>query len=47
MNDVNIVNISLCIIKQCGMYGKEYKAWIAREAIRSHIVKTFGMFKTF
>jgi hypothetical protein len=47
MNDVDIVDIGLCIIKRCGMYGEEYKAWIAREAIRPHIVKTFDTFKTF
>jgi hypothetical protein len=29
------------------MYGKEYKAWIARKAIRPHIVETFDTFKTF
>jgi hypothetical protein len=29
------------------MYAKEYKAWIAGEAIRPHIVKTFDTFKTF
>jgi hypothetical protein len=47
MNDVDIVDIGLCIIKQCGMYGKEYKAWITCEAIHPHIVKTFDTFKTF
>jgi hypothetical protein len=36
MNDIDIINIGLCIIKQCGMYGKEYKAWIACEAICPH-----------
>ena len=39
MNDVNIVDIGLHIIKQCGMYGKEYKAWIARKTVRPF--KTF------
>jgi hypothetical protein len=29
------------------MYAKEYKAWIARKAIRSRIIKTFESFKTF
>jgi hypothetical protein len=47
MNDVNIINIGLRIIKQCGMYGKEYKAWIAREAVRPHTIKTVDTFKTF
>ncbi len=26
MNDVDIVDIGLCLIKQCGMYSEEYKA---------------------
>jgi hypothetical protein len=47
MNDVDIVDIGLCIIKQCGMYGEEYKAWIARKAVRPHIVETFDTFKKF
>jgi hypothetical protein len=47
MNDVNIVNIYLRIIKQCGMYGKEYKAWITCKAIRPCIVKTVNTFKMF
>jgi hypothetical protein len=47
MNNVDIVDIGLRIIKQCGMYGKEYKAWIACEAIRPRIVETVDMFKTF
>jgi hypothetical protein len=47
MNNVNIVNIGLHIIKQCRMYGKEYKAWIACKAIRPRIVKTVDMFKMF
>jgi hypothetical protein len=29
------------------MYGEEYKAWIARKAIRPRIVETVDMFKTF
>jgi hypothetical protein len=47
MNNVDIINIGLCIIKQCGMYGKEYKAWITCEAIRPHIVKTVDTFEMF
>jgi hypothetical protein len=47
MNDVDIVDIGLCIIKQCGMYGEEYKAWIACKAIRPRIVKMVDTFKTF
>jgi hypothetical protein len=29
------------------MYGKEYKAWIARKTIRPHIIKTVDTFQTF
>jgi hypothetical protein len=47
MNHVNIVDIGCCIIKRCRMYSKEYKAWIACEAIRPRIVKTVNTFKTF
>ncbi len=47
MNNVDIVDIGLRIIKQCGMYGKEYKAWIAHKAICPCIVKTVDTFKTF
>jgi hypothetical protein len=39
INDVNIVDIGLCIIKQCEMYGEEYKVWIACKAIRPCIVE--------
>jgi hypothetical protein len=47
MNSINIVNIGLCIIKQCGIYGMEYKAWIACKAIHPCIIKTVDMFKRF
>jgi hypothetical protein len=47
MANRNIVDIGLCIIKRCGMYVKEYKARIAREAIHPQIFETFDTFKTF
>jgi hypothetical protein len=47
MADRDIVNIGLHVIKQCGMYAKEYKAWIARKAECPKIVKRFEMFKMF
>jgi hypothetical protein len=47
MNNVDIVDIGLCIIKQWRMYSKEYKAWIACEAVHPHIVETVNMFKMF
>ncbi len=47
MANHDIVNIGLNMIKCCGMEAKEYKAWIACEAIHPKIVKTFDSFKTF
>jgi hypothetical protein len=35
------------VIKCCGKYAKEYKAWIAREAICPKIVENLNLFKTF
>jgi hypothetical protein len=46
MADHDIVNIGLRVIKWCGMYAKEYKAWIACKAINPRIVK-LSTFKTF
>jgi hypothetical protein len=43
----NIVDIDLHVIKQCGMYAEEYKAWIARKANHPRIIETFNSFKTF
>ncbi len=47
MNDVNIVNIGLRIIKQCEMYCKEYKAWIACKTVCPCIIKTVDMLRRF
>jgi hypothetical protein len=47
MNNVNIIDIGLHLIKRCGMYAEEYKAWIAWEAIQLKVVKTFDTFKMF
>jgi hypothetical protein len=47
MANCDIVGIGLRIIKQCGLYAKEYKAWISREAVPPRIVKTFDTFKLF
>jgi hypothetical protein len=46
MANCDIVDISLCVIKQCGFYAKEYKAWIIREAVTPRIVKMFNTFKS-
>jgi hypothetical protein len=47
MSGRDIINIGLRVIKRCGMYAKEFKAWIAREVISPRIVETFDSFKTF
>jgi hypothetical protein len=47
MNNVNIINNGLRIIKRCGMYCKEYKAWITCKAIRPRIIEMVNTFKTF
>jgi hypothetical protein len=47
MANRNIVNINLCIIKQCSLYAKEYKVWIAHKAVTPRIVETFNTFKLF
>ncbi len=47
MANRNIVNIGLCIIKQCSLYAKEYKAWIVCKAVTPRNVKTFDTFKLF
>ncbi len=47
MNDCDIVNIGLHLIKRCGMYGEDYKAWFACKAIRPKIVETLDTFKMF
>jgi hypothetical protein len=31
MEEHDIIDIGLCVIKRCGMYSKEYKGWIAQE----------------
>jgi hypothetical protein len=31
MEERNIIDIGLRVIKRCGMYAKEYKAWIGME----------------
>jgi hypothetical protein len=47
MADRDIIDISLRVVKQCGMYAKEYKAWIAHKAICPRIIKTCNSFKTY
>jgi hypothetical protein len=47
MDDCNVINIGLHIIKRCGMYSEEYKNWIARENKTPAIVKMIDSFKEY
>ena len=47
MQDYNVINISLHVIKRCGMYSEEYKNWIARENEFPPIVETIDSFKEY
>jgi hypothetical protein len=47
MADRNIINIGLHIIKQYGLYAKEYTVWIACEAITPRIIEMLDTFKLF
>ena len=45
MQNRDVINISLRVIKSCGMYSKEYKNWIAGEHVSPPIDKTIDSFK--
>ena len=47
MDDRNVIDISLRVIKRCGMYSKEYKDWIAHEQANPPIVETIDSFKEY
>jgi hypothetical protein len=47
MANQDIVDVGLRVIKWCGMYAEEYKAWIAHKAICQRIGEAFDSFKTF
>jgi hypothetical protein len=47
MEERNIINICLRIIKCCGMYSEEYKGWIARENESPPITKMVETFKNY
>jgi hypothetical protein len=51
MEEHNIIDIGLCVIKCCGMYAKEYKAWIgiknAGQLASPCIKQTLDSFKGF
>ena len=44
MQDRDVIDIGLHVIKRCGMYSEEYKNWIAREQESPPIVKTIDSF---
>jgi hypothetical protein len=47
MDDRDVINIGLQVIKCCGMYSKEYKNWIARENKTPAIIKMINSFKEY
>ncbi len=47
MDDCDIINIGLRVIKHCGMYSEVYKNWIARENKTPAIVETINSFKEY
>ena len=47
MDDRDVIDIGLCIIKRCGMYSEEYKNWIARENETPPIFETIDSFKEY
>ncbi len=47
MNDREVFDIELRVIKQCGMYSEEYKNWIACKSETPVIVETIDSFKEY
>ena len=47
MDDHDVIDISLHVIKRCGMYSEEYKYWIARENESPSIRETIDSFKEY
>ena len=47
MDNHNVIDIGLHVIKQCGMYSKEYKNWIVHENETPPIVETIDSFKEY
>jgi len=45
MDDRDVIDIDLHVIKRCGMYSKEYKNWIARENETPPITEMINSFK--
>jgi hypothetical protein len=47
MDDYDVIDIGLRVIKLCGMYVEEYKNWILRENAVPPIVKTIDSFNEY
>jgi hypothetical protein len=47
MDNRDVINIGLRVIKQCGMYSEEYKNWIARENKSPPITERIDSFKEY
>ena len=47
MDDRDVIEVSLRVIKQCGMYSEEYKNWIACENETPPIAETIDSFKEY
>ena len=47
MQDCNVIDIGLRVIKRCGMYSGEYKNWIARENESPPTAETINSFKKY
>jgi hypothetical protein len=47
MDDRNVIDIGLRVIKRCGMNSEEYKNWIARENKSPPIVEMIDSFKEY
>jgi hypothetical protein len=47
MDDRDVIDIGLHVIKRCGMYSEEYKKWITCENKTPAIVKTIDSFKEY
>ena len=45
--DCNIVDIGIRVIKLCGLYGEEYKSWIAQATTTPRVIETLDTLKTF
>jgi hypothetical protein len=47
MDDCDVIDIGLRVIKHCGMYAGEYKNWISRENVVPLIIKMIDSFKEY